>query len=1739
VPSQLLGLEYFKLNASGKIDRTALPRPVDVLSLPEAPATETEERLAELWAEVLRRERVGVTENFFAAGGHSLAAAQLAARLEAEWERRVPVRLLFEAPTIREQAQRLEELNLSPSLGPPLVAQDRQGPVPLSFSQERLWFLAQLEPDSGDYNMPMVLRFQGELNVTALIRAFGMVEKRHEILRTRFVEIDGKPFQTVEDDGFFDWQITDVSNKQESEIKREIGEFCRQPFDLQHQPPLRSRLYGKSKTDHLLVLVLHHIAADGWSAGVLLREVAEVYRAACSNRFPQLEPLPIQFADYALWQRNLEAAGQLTRQLDYWKTKLGGELPVLHLPLDRPRPAVQTFNGADVSITLSPELTSTLKQFSRKNDATLVMTVLAGFQLLLARYSGQDDILVGIPVANRSRVELENLIGPCFNTVAVRGRLSERLDFQSFLKQIRETLLEAFENQDVPFEKVVQAVEIERDLSRTPVYQVMFDLTRRRDAQGEALSLPNLKISTMDRESRSAKFDLSLTGYDAGETLALNLEYNTDLFEPVTAQQMLTHLTVLLERAVSEPHTPVFQLDLLTETEHRLLSSWNETTLDYPKDRCLIEVFEEHAHTRPAAIAVLCGERVLTYQELNEQAEQLAVELRKKGVGPEVLVGICLNRSWLIPVALLGIFKAGGAYLPLDPGYPAERLGFMLEDAAPKVILTQTALRKLLPLTKAEILDLNVFLSPQSSVLSPEARSQSSVLSPEARSQSSALSPEASPQPSVLSPQSSAYVIYTSGSTGKPKGVVIEQRNLLHFCVAVQQVLNLTAADRTYNFATLNFDTAVEEIFPAWYCGASVVFRETDDVPSGREYMAELDRMGVTVVSLLTPYWNELVRELSEGTLTLPPRLRLVFVGGEKATVTNSATWQKLAGKQAPWINGYGPTETTVTAIAFAPPAWSPKQETWLELPIGKPLPNVQVLVLDPHGQPVPPGVPGELFIGGGGVARGYLNRPELTGEKFKSRESRESRESGESRESKPQVKTQNPGQNTPSYGLDSPDSPDSLDSLRWYRTGDLVRWNREGNLEFLGRVDTQVKVRGFRIELGEIEAALLAHPEISKAVVIKREERLVGYITTRTEAKGLRAEAELESSVLRPPSSVLAWLRERLPEYMLPAALVVLEEMPLLPNGKLNRKALPEPVFSTGEVGTAPGISTSQVEATLVEIWKKVLRVADISVNDNFFGLGGDSIMSLQIVARATQAGLGLSPKDIFQHQTIAELARVTTLLVGFQSEQGMVAGAVPLTPIQHWFFEQDLQAPHHWNQSFLIDVLQPLQLDVFRKALLALWQHHDALRLLFAKTETGWVQSHSEEAEPELLKVVNLSGLLDTDEVKEAFRRATETAQRSLDLGKGPLFQVTYFDFGTAQAPKLLFVAHHLLVDAVSWRILLEDLTTGYRQAAQGREIKLPLKTTSFKAWAEGLLQEAERESHSSLWYPQLSLLAKPVPRLPVDYASGQNTAGSERFITIELAERETGLLLKRNSGQVFDAMHHILLTAVVWGLQAWNKSPLQRIEIEGHGREELASSVNVSRTVGWFTTLGPIVFDVTACQTLAEAVGQVTGTTKDGASGLQFGLWRYLTAQQEIRAAFSQLPPAEVSFNYFGKLEGKAAVPVENRFFRAAQESTGALRDPEGLRSHLLDIQASVTAGVLTVSLNYSENLHRRETIEKLAGSIRAALVDLGQHGSDQSLQKPAPADFPLAKLDQRKLGKVLGKLGTAKPKKEPPK
>ncbi|WP_404483121.1 non-ribosomal peptide synthase/polyketide synthase [Pseudomonas sp. HT11] len=1489
-------------------------------------------------------------------------------------------------------------------------AEDRQA---LSYAQQRMWFLWQLDPASGAYNLPGAVRLKGALSLRALEQAFASLVARHETLRTVFQRQGDERLTQVSVDPSLVVEHLDFSAMAAVEQEQAVNDAATRqsllPFDLEHGPLLRVQLLKLNAQEHVLLLTLHHIVSDGWSMNVLIDEFIRCYDAHERNEAPQLPALPIQYSDYALWQRRWLEAGEQARQLAYWQARLGDEHPVLELPTDHPRPAMPSYQGTRHHFAIDPSLAAQLRTCAQKHNVTLFMLLLGAFNVLLHRYTGQADIRVGVPIANRNRTEVEGLIGFFVNTQVLRTELTGQTRVGELLQGIKEHALGAQAHQELPFERLVEALKVERSLSHTPLFQVMYNHQPVVADIASVSTASGLELSLVEWQGRTTQFDLTLDTYEKSGTLHAALTYANDLFEAPSIARMARHWISLLQAMVADGEQRIGELPMLAADEqHVLTHAWNQTDEAYPTERGIHQLIEDQVQRTPDSTALVFGETALTYAQLNARANQLAHALREQGVGPDVLVGLCVERSVEMVVGLLAILKAGGAYVPLDPEYPQERLAYMIEDSGITLLLSQQSLLAILPVEGIQVIALD---QPASWLAGYSSSSPAS----------------------GVHALNLAYVIYTSGSTGKPKGAGNSHRALVNRLCWMQQAYELTASDAVLQKTPFSFDVSVWEFFWPLMTGARLVVAAPGEHREPARLIETIGRHAITTLHFVPSMLQAFIHE--PGVQACASLKRIVCSGEALPLDAQRQVFAKLPA--AGLFNLYGPTEAAIDVTH-----WTCIDEGADSVPIGRPIANLATYVLDAQLNPVPAGVSGELYLGGTGLARSYHRRPALTAERF----------------------------------VPSP----FVNGERLYRTGDRVRQRTDGVIEYLGRLDHQVKLRGLRIELGEIETRLLQHPSVREAVVlVQGGKQLVAYLVLDSEE----------------PADLKAWLLSSLPEYMVPTHFVVLTQLPVTANGKLDRKALPLPDAAPQQAFIAP---SSDLQKALAAIWSDVLGVPHVGVDDNFFELGGDSIISIQVVSRARQAGIRLSPRDLFQYQSVRSLALVASFEQAVVIDQGPVTGEVILTPVQQAFFSQAIAARHHWNQSLLLtprEALEPAQLDA---ALAQLINHHDALRLRFTRQADGWQQAHAAPAAESVLWQSSVG-------TEAELAALCDEAQRSLNLEQGPMLRAALVTLADG-AQGLLLVVHHLVVDGVSWRVLLEDLQQAYRQVA------LPAKTSSYQQWAQQLQAHAHTlDEQLPFWLAQSS-----DAELPCDNPHGglQNRLGTK--LETRLDAELTRQLLQDAPAAYRTQVNDLLLTALARVISRWSGQAAALIQLEGHGREDLFDSLDLSRTVGWFTSLFPVRLQ--AAGELSDAIKSIKEQLRAvPQKGLGYGLLRYL-GQPQSREALADLAAPRITFNYLGQFDRQFN---EAALFVPASEGSGQAQDPQAPLANWLTVEGQVYGGELSLQWGFSREMFNAATIQRLADDYATELKALIEHCCATPAGQVTPSDFPLARITQQQL------------------
>ncbi|WP_260850329.1 non-ribosomal peptide synthetase [Flavobacterium anhuiense] len=1389
IPLLWVELDQLPLTSNGKIDKKALPDPDNSdLSAQEyvAPRTDTERALAVIWQQLLGIEKIGIHDNFFELGGHSLLATRLVSLIRKELSIEIEIADVFEHTTIAALGAHVS-VQSEGVLLPAIVVQEKPDRIPLSFSQERLWFLDQLQ-GSTEYHIPTVLRLGGVVDALILEQTLKTIVSRHEVLRTLLLSEDGIGYQQVISDK--DWRLDQVKIADESLLKNSLQDYLMIPFDLSKDYKLRACLYDLGDEGYVLACVLHHIVSDGWSGGILVREFMELYSALQSGRAAVLPELSLQYSDYAIWQRRYLEGAVLENQLLYWEAKLQG-VATLSLPTDYPRPSVQSAAGSSVFLFLDKDLTESLRKLSQREGVTLFMVMLSAFKVLLSRYSGQDDICVGTPIANRTQSELEGMIGFFVNTLALRSDLSGNPEFKEVLSRVKQTTLDSYTHQLAPFERVVDRVVTTRDLSMSPLFQVMFDFHHdTENTSEESPIVEDLVISGYDYTDATSLFDLMFSITEGDFDISVGINYCTALFDKTTIERMLLHYKELLVSVVGDIRQPINSLSMLSASEsHQILDVFNDTFVDYPLDQTVVDLFEQQAEKTPDAIAVVYGAEELSYKALNEKSNQLGHYLREQGVVADSLVGICVDRSVNMLVGILGILKSGGAYVPVKPDYPSSRISYIAQDTGCFLMLVD----------KWSVDTMSAVLSDTKIVVLDDSAGEYIDCSVE-------------PLGMSYEPSSLSYVIYTSGSTGAPKGAMIEHSGLLNHLLVMIDDLAMDSTSVVAFTAPFTFDISVWQLLSGLLCGGRIAIYSESMILDTDDFQTALCSYGVTHLQLVPSYILSLLESGSRKGLE---DLRYFLVTGEAATVSLLESWFGLFPSIAV-VNAYGPAEAS-DDVSLHIMQESPSGSV---VPIGKPVANTQLYVVDAYGNLCPIGVVGELWVSGVGVGRGYLNREELTREKFMANPFKE----GE----------------------------------RIYKTGDLVRWLSDGNLEFIGRKDNQVKIRGYRIELGEIENALSALEVVSHCCVMAKEDsngakRLVGYVVTEGKLDKTDLQEQLKSS---------------LPEYMVPTIWIELENMPLTSNGKVDRKALPDPEnsdLSTKEY-VAPRTGT---EKELAGIWQTLLGVEQVGVYDDFFELGGHSLLATRLVSMIRkELSIEVSIREVFEYTTIGALAAHVSLqstgvlLPAVVAEERPVRIPLSFSQERLWFLDQ-LQGSTEYHIPTVLRLEGALDVSVLEQTLQSIVSRHEVLRtVLLSEDGVGYQEVIGVE-----------DWILDQVTVTDAALFENDLQEYLImpfDLSKEYKLRSCLYDLGNQQYV-LACVLHHIASDGWSGGILVNEFMELYSALQSGRTAVLPelsLQYADYAIWQRKYLEGAVLESQLSYWQEQLQGVT--MLSLPTDYHS-----------------------------------------------------------------------------------------------------------------------------------------------------------------------------------------------------------------------------------------------------------------------------
>jgi amino acid adenylation domain-containing protein/thioester reductase-like protein/non-ribosomal peptide synthase protein (TIGR01720 family) len=1665
IPTYIVPMERIPLTPGGKTDR-------DELMGPQHDPRLIEEKLAEIEAQALHISKEGIDLDYsiLELVGHPYTPAQVTAMLQKAFQVRISMAELFRRPTLRQLSEYLTEIIKEKyELIQPLETREY---YPQSSAQKRLYFLQQREKHSTVYNIWMMDIYQKGIEKEYLKEAFKKLLRRHESLRTSFHILEGaalqkindfqevasnfeiKCYETTEEGLIYSCETGNRGTAVGEHFTGVIKDFVK-PFDLTRAPLLRVGLIKVGEHSQILMLDIHMIISDFISLKILEKELWELYDKKA------LPALRLGYKDFSQWL-NSEGRKEHGKEMEaFWLKEFSGEIPIINLPADFPRPTVPCFDGDTLEFEISKEETGQLKKIAREHGETLYMVLFSLYNVLLAKLSGQDDIVLGIITADRVHENLQDVVGMFANTLALRNYPEGEKIFDDFLVEVRVNMFAALENQDYPFEQLVSLAAPRQEVNRNPLFDAAFELEYETDPTGYLLeALKTVEPKPYDFGNRNSKFDITLVCAAVEGGLDCAVEYSAKLFKKETIERFVKYFKKITASVCRDIHQEIGEIDFISEEEKtQILYEFNDTGIEYHRDKTIHELFENRVERTPDNISVVgtevgVGTRFiasgpgkqfvhLSYYQLNKASNQLALLLKEKGVGPDTIVGIMVERSMEMIVGIMAILKAGGAYLPLDPNYPNDRLGYLLEDSAAQLLLT---LEKFFDFAKTVDFNGQVINLQDESLYRGE--NQNFEL--------------------VNGSGNLAYIIYTSGSTGKPKGVMIEHVSAVNLLKTLDRMYPLEKSDAYLLKTAFLFDVSVSEIFGWFWRGGRLVILEPGGEREPLKIIDKIEEEKITHINFVPSLFNIFVNILDQENIGKLSGLRYIFLAGE-AIWPDSISKIRELNSQVIVENLYGPTEATVYAGCYPVGKW----EGVGSISIGKPVDNLKLYILssDDRARPVlqPVGIAGELTISGIGLARGYLNRPRLTAEKFV---------------------------DNPFAGVEQGD--DFYKKL--YHTGDLARWYPDGNIEYMGRIDQQVKVRGFRIELGEIESQLLTIENIKEVVVLAREDN--------QGEKYLCAYCVASDPI--DVSSIRSTLSKSMPEYMIPSYFVQIDTIPLTPNGKLDRKALPEPEIKGTAEYAAP---TNEIEEKLANAWSNVLGNEKIGIDDNFFEIGGDSIKAIQIASKLQKHRLKMEVNQVFLHKTIRQLAKYLKPLdegkTGL-SEQGVVKGKLELTPIQKWLFTEHFSNCHHFNQAVTLYRKAGFNETYIEKVFTKILEHHDALRMKFEfEEDPNTVVQEIQGIKGKYFDLEVIPIDKEKDEIP-VIKRESLRIHRGIDLQTGPLVKLCLFK-GTA-GDYLLIVIHHLVVDGVCWRILLEDFETGYQQAAQYKEIIFQEKTASYKHWSQKLNQYAESQSllkELPYWQEVEETGVKP---LPVDHVINRDERKFKfhDMVPMILPEEKTRQLLTKVNRAYNTEINDILLAALGLAIKQWAGPDSVGITLEGHGREMIFENIDITRTVGWFTTQYPVILDTEESGDLSFYTRNVKEILRRIPNrGIGYGILKYLTPLQKRESPGFKLNP-EILFNYLGKFGGES-FKVIDRITGITDLDIEACSHPEMEMESKIDIEGIIDGEKLKLLIIYNQREYERETIEKFAGTLEINLEKVIDHCRLKEETVCTPSDF----------------------------
>jgi len=1675
IPAYFVGIEKLPLTPSGKIDRRSLPEPI-VCNVKEyeAPRNDIEKKLVEIWSTVLgiEKEKIGINTNFFRLGGHSLKATSLASGIYKKFNVKIPLGEIFKRPTVRGLFD-----YINGAVGEPYILiepVEKKEYYVSSSAQSRLYFLQQMHKTTAAYNMPSAWILEGIIDKPLLEKSIRALIRRHESLRTSFELINEEPVQKIHEQVEFHIEISGVSSGEplwradETNVSRSPGtlspkssrppeaiikSFIR-PFDLSKAPLLRVGLVKLAEERHLFLVDMHHIISDEISTGILIHEFTAFYS---KEKLPEIG---LRYKDYAGWQSREKRNKDLLKQEEYWKKEFEGEIPVLELPTDYERPIVRDFEGDSINSEINREVSRAIKTLALETGTTLYMILLPIYGILLEKLSCQVDIVIGTPAAGRKYAELGNIIGMFVNTLALRIYPSGEKTFYNFSEELKRTTIQTLENQDYQYENLIKNVSADRNTSRNPLFDTMFVF---QNVNLKTMEIPGLKLIPYAYENKISKFDLTLFVGEIEEKISLRLEYCTKLFKKETAERFIRYFKNIIHCVLKNKTQRISEIEILTgEEKNRLLVEFNDTGCDYPKDKTLHQLFEEQVERTPdhTAIVAPCGDTnhlslhskeaaqaspghdvKISYRHLNEKSNRLAHRLRTRGVTVDNIVGLLDTGSFEMIAGLLGVLKAGGAYLPMDPGTPAERIALILKNSHSDLLLTR---RGILEMGDIEFAGEILYLDDEDLYPCSTANMEN-----------------------INQPCDLAYLIYTSGSTGKPKGIAVEHRGVVNY---IKWAEAFYLKNEKFQFplcSSLAFDLTVTSIYVPLVSGNTIVLYNIED---SEFVISKIIRDGLVQILKLTPSHLGMLKYGD----TECRGIRRLIVGGENLTSKLAAETVRFFDKDIEIYNEYGPTEAIVGCMIHK---YDPAADCRKSVPIGIPIANAQIYILDDNLSTVPVGVAGELCISGDGLARGYLNRPELTAEKF----------------------------------ITHPWIPGKL----MYRTGDRARWLPDEKIEFLGRLDDQVKIRGNRVETNEIEFLLLKHEAIKEVVI--EIVKSPGEIETCALCAYIVSDRELTVKEMR------EHLSRNVPDYMIPSYWVSLEKIPLTPSGKVNRKALPEPEVKSRGDDEAPA---GEIEEMLIEIWKDVLKIEKINVNDNFFEMSGDSIKAIQLIYRLSKHKMKFELNDLFLNPTIRQLATCIKK-TEFEVDQRPVAGDVPLTSVQRWFFSSIKTDRHHYNQSLVLHRPAGFCEETVRVVFTKIVEHHDALRMVYDFDGNRVIQENrGVDGQFSQLFYLETFYLENSETITEKIERETGRMQTSIDLSHGPMVKLGLFQ--TAEGDYLSIIIHHLVIDGVSWRILLEDFSSLYRQALEGEKMSLPLKTTSFKEWGEKLMDHATgKQPAMEIPFWRKMEQTRVLPLLKDRITTTPARRKDMKQLTLRLSPDYTGKLLKEVNKAYNTRITDILLAGLGLALNDWSARDRIGVALEGHGRDYPVKNINLSRTVGWFTAIFPVIIDIPKIGGIPAVIKKTKEILRRiPNNGTGYGILRYMTLPEKKENILFQLKP-EICFNYLGQFDEMA--DRTDPLFQVVNIPVGTPIGPDSEGLYALDISGFVSRGELTISVDYDSREYHEKNISKFVNLYEKHLKKIILHCTGKENTEWSACDLTSEDISENEVDGIFDELG----------